>query len=53
MRVIAVAVLALAVLAVISTHLPAALRTFLLTLAIVDDLLAIAVIAVFYTSSLA
>lgn len=43
---------ALAVLAVISTHLPAALRTFLLTLAIVDDLLAITVIAVFYTSSL-
>ena len=44
---------ALAVLAVISTHLPSALRTFLLTLAIVDDLLAITVIAVFYTSSLA
>jgi NhaA family Na+:H+ antiporter len=43
---------ALAVLAVISTHLPAALRTFLLTLAVVDDLLAITVIAVFYTSSL-
>ena len=43
---------ALAVLAVISTHLPAALRTFLLTLAVVDDLLAIAVIAVFYTDSL-
>jgi NhaA family Na+:H+ antiporter len=40
---------ALAVLAVISTHLPAALRTFLLTLAVVDDLLAIVVIAVFYT----
>ncbi|MCW2583312.1 MAG: Na+/H+ antiporter NhaA [Klenkia sp.] len=44
---------ALAVLAVISTHLPAALRTFLLTLAIVDDLLAITIIAVFYSSSLA
>ncbi|MEU2347170.1 Na+/H+ antiporter NhaA [Modestobacter sp. NPDC049651] len=43
---------ALAVLAVISTHLPSALRTFLLTLAIVDDLLAIVVIAVFYTSAL-
>jgi NhaA family Na+:H+ antiporter len=43
---------ALAVLAVISTHLPAALRTFLLTLAVVDDLLAIVVIAVFYTDSL-
>ena len=41
---------AVAVLAVISTHLPAALRTFLLTLAVVDDLLAITVIAVFYTS---
>ncbi|WP_125610479.1 Na+/H+ antiporter NhaA [Specibacter cremeus] len=39
---------ALAVLAVISTHLPGALRTFLLTLAVVDDLLAIAIIAVFY-----
>ena len=44
---------ALAVLAVISTHLPTALRTFLLTLAIVDDLLAITIIAVFYTSTLA
>ena len=43
---------ALAVLAVISTHLPTALRTFLLTLAVVDDLLAIVIIAVFYTSSL-
>ena len=32
---------ALAVLAVLSTHLPTALRTFLLTLAVVDDLLAI------------
>ncbi|MGY1740882.1 MULTISPECIES: Na+/H+ antiporter NhaA [unclassified Blastococcus] len=44
---------ALAVLAVISTHLPSALRTFLLTLAVVDDLLAIMVIAVFYTAELA
>ncbi|GAB3245298.1 Na+/H+ antiporter NhaA [Nocardioides dilutus] len=43
---------ALAILAVISTHLPVALRTFLLTLAVVDDLLAITVIAVFYTESL-
>jgi NhaA family Na+:H+ antiporter len=43
---------ALAVLAVISTHLPSALRTFLLTLAVVDDLLAIVVIAIFYTSAL-
>ncbi len=40
---------ALAVLAVIGTHLPAALRTFLLTLAVVDDLLAVTVIAVFYS----
>ena len=43
---------ALAVLAVLSTHLPTALRTFLLTLAVVDDLLAITVIAVFYTDHL-
>ncbi len=43
---------ALAVLGVISTHLPAALRTFLLTLAVVDDLLAITIIAVFFSSSL-
>ncbi len=43
---------AVAVLAVISTHLPSALRTFLLTLAVVDDLLAITVIAVFYTDDL-
>lgn len=42
---------ALAVLAVISTHLPAALRAFLLTLAVVDDLGAIIVIAVFYSRS--
>lgn len=40
---------ALAVLAVISSHLPSGLRAFLLTLAVVDDLLAITVIAVFYT----
>ena len=43
---------ALAVLAVISTHLPSGLRTFLLTLAVVDDLLAITIIAIFYTSVL-
>ena len=43
---------ALAVLAVLSTHLPTALRTFLLTLAVVDDLLAITVIAIFYTDHL-
>jgi Na+:H+ antiporter, NhaA family len=43
---------ALAVLAVVGTHLPTALRTFLLTLAVVDDLFAITVIAVFYTTDL-
>lgn len=43
---------AVAVLAVISTHLPTALRTFLLTLAVVDDLLAVCVIAVFYTDEI-
>jgi NhaA family Na+:H+ antiporter len=39
-------------LAVISSHLRAALRTFLLTLAVVDDLLAITIIAVFFSSDL-
>jgi len=43
---------ALAVLAVIGRFLPHAMRTFLLTLAVVDDLLAIVIIAVFYTTSL-
>jgi len=43
---------ALAVLAIIGTHLPDALRTFLLTLAVVDDLLAITIIALFYTDHL-
>jgi NhaA family Na+:H+ antiporter len=43
---------ALGVLAVIDTHLPSALRAFLLTLAIVDDLGAIVVIALFYTSTI-
>ena len=42
---------ALAVLAVFGRGLPVAIRTFLLTLAVVDDLLAIIVIAVFYTGS--
>ncbi|EMY33689.1 pH-dependent sodium/proton antiporter [Arthrobacter crystallopoietes BAB-32] len=41
---------AVAVLAVISSHLPSALRIFILTLAVVDDLIAIAIIAFFYTS---
>lgn len=43
---------ALAVLAVIGTSLPSALRAFLLTLAVVDDLFAILIIAVFFTSHL-
>jgi len=43
---------ALAVLAIIGSHLPSALRTFLLTLAVVDDLLAITIIAAFYTHDL-
>ncbi|TWE10011.1 Na+/H+ antiporter NhaA [Rudaeicoccus suwonensis] len=42
---------ALAVLAVIGTHLPSAMRSFLLTLAVVDDLIAITIIAFFYTDS--
>lgn len=41
---------ALAVLAVFGRKLPVALRAFLLTLAVVDDLGAIAVIAIFYSS---
>lgn len=40
---------AVAVLAIISTHLPAGLRSFLLTLAVVDDLLAVVVIAVAFS----
>jgi NhaA family Na+:H+ antiporter len=43
---------ALAVLAVIGSHLPSGLRTFLLTLAVVDDLIAIIIIAVVYTKTL-
>lgn len=43
---------ALAVLAVLNTHLPSALRAFLLTLAVVDDLGAIAIIAIAFTDDL-
>lgn len=43
---------AVAVLAVVGSFLPTALRLFLLTLAIVDDLLAITIIALFYTADL-
>lgn len=44
---------AVAVLAVIGRFLPSALRMFLLTLAVVDDLIAICIIAIFYTEELA
>ncbi|HEY9523716.1 MAG TPA: Na+/H+ antiporter NhaA [Thermopolyspora sp.] len=43
---------ALAALALMGGHLPTALRTFLLTLAVVDDLIAIVIIAAFYTTHL-
>jgi len=43
---------AVAVLAIIGSHLPSALRIFLLTLAVVDDLIAIVIIAVAYTESI-
>lgn len=43
---------AVAVLTVFGRRLPSALRTFLLTLAVVDDLLGIVVIAVFYAGGL-
>ena len=43
---------ALAVLAIVGSNLPTALRAFLLTLAVVDDLIVIVIIAVFYTDQL-
>jgi Na+:H+ antiporter, NhaA family len=43
---------AVAVLAIIGSHLPSALRIFLLTLAVVDDLIAISIIAFFYSSNI-
>ncbi|MFI9555826.1 Na+/H+ antiporter NhaA [Nonomuraea endophytica] len=43
---------ALAVLAVTASAMPAALRAFLLTSAVVDDLGAISIIAIFYTENL-
>lgn len=43
---------AVAVLALIGPHLPGALRIFLLTLAVVDDLIAIGIIAIFYSQNI-
>ncbi|GAA4204033.1 Na+/H+ antiporter NhaA [Streptosporangium oxazolinicum] len=40
---------ALGMLALFGSHLPARLRTYLLTVTVVDDLLALAVIAIFYS----
>ncbi len=42
---------ALAVLAIVGSSLPTSLRAFLLTLAVVDDLIVIVIIAVFFTDS--
>jgi NhaA family Na+:H+ antiporter len=46
------AAFAVAVLAVVGRHLPSTLRTFLLTLATVDDMCAVIIIAVFHTAGL-
>ncbi|WP_458108787.1 Na+/H+ antiporter NhaA [Arthrobacter sp. R3-55] len=43
---------AVAVLAIIGSHLPSGLRIFLLTLAVVDDLIAISIIAIFYSTDI-
>jgi NhaA family Na+:H+ antiporter len=43
---------ALAVLAVVGSSLPTQMRAFLLTMAVVDDLIVIAIIALFYTDTL-
>jgi NhaA family Na+:H+ antiporter len=43
---------AVGVLALIGSHLPSAMRTFLLTLAVTDDLIGIAIIAIAYATEL-
>jgi NhaA family Na+:H+ antiporter len=43
---------AIAVIAIFGAHLPGSLRIFLLTLAVMDDLIAIGIIAVFYTETI-
>ena len=44
---------AVAILGLIAPRIPAALRIFLLTLAVVDDLIAISIIAIFYSKGVA